>query len=345
MTTVMDLMELYRILERSDDTQQLLRDIFTESALDSRIDRDILADAITTECGSMFPRWNTTVIFKRYGVSTFKRKNREIARDLDALALSYNPLYEYDEYGAEIIDETIDEDNLRTDNLKSERTDDLKSERTDDLEDKRTDNLKSERTDDLEDKRTDNLKSERTDDLEEKRTDDLADTRTLNYSETTTAGTGSQTDHYVSADNESALSVRSRDVTTVAGETVSHSGTDTMEHSGSQTTDNTGTQTTEDTGTQTTEHSGTQTTEDTGTQTTAHSGTQTVEDSGTQTTEQTGTQRNDKDIDRDFARSTEKHGRRRSGAEMIREEILANHYDIYERIVEIFVDNMCMGVY
>ena len=313
MTTVMDLMELYRILERSDDTQQLLRDIFTESALDSRIDRDILADAITTECGSMFPRWNTTVIFKRYGVSTFKRKNREIARDLDALALSYNPLYEYDEYGAEIIDETIDEDNLRTDNLKSERTDDLKSERTDDLE--------------------------------EKRTDDLADTRTLNYSETTTAGTGSQTDHYVSADNESALSVRSRDVTTVAGETVSHSGTDTMEHSGSQTTDNTGTQTTEDTGTQTTEHSGTQTTEDTGTQTTAHSGTQTVEDSGTQTTEQTGTQRNDKDIDRDFARSTEKHGRRRSGAEMIREEILANHYDIYERIVEIFVDNMCMGVY
>lgn len=297
MTKVIDLMELYRILEHSDDSQLLLKDIFTAANLDERIDRDVLADTLTAEAGELIPRWNTTVIFKRLAISTFKRKTREIVRDLDALDLPYNPLYEYDEYGAEIVDETIDEDKLRTDDLTNKRTDDLEEKRTDDLEEKRTD------------------------DLESKRTDDLADTRTPDYSEETTAGNGSQIDHYVSADNEATLELRTRDVSTVAGQTVTHSGRDTTEHSGTQTTENTGTQTTENTGTQTTENT------------------------GTQTTENTGTQRNDRDVDRDLTRNTEKHGRKRTGAELIREEILANHFDIYERIVEIFVDNMCMGVY
>lgn len=297
MTKLIDLMELYRILERSDDNELLLTDIMAAANLDERIDRDILADTIVAECGSMFPRWNTTTVFKRMGITFFKREAREIEHDLDVLELEYNPLYEYEDQTAELVDENTSEEKTRTDNLKSERTDDLKSERTDDLEEKRTDNLKSERTDDLEEKRT------------------------PDYSEETTAGTGSQTDHYVSADNEAALEVRSRDVTTVAGQTVSHSGTDTL--------DKTGTQTTEDTGTQTTENTGTQTTENT----------------GTQTTENTGTQKNESDFERDLSREIEKHGRKRTGAELVREEILANHFNIYEIIVERFTDKMMMGIY
>lgn len=297
MTKLIDLMELYRILNHSDDNELLLTDIMEAAQLDERIDRTVLADTIVAECGSMFPRWNTTTVFKRLGITFFKREAREIEHDLDLLGLTYNPLYEYEEFTGELIDENTGETKTRTDNLETKRTDDLETKRTDDLETKRTD------------------------DLEEKRTDDLEEKRTPNYSEETSAGTGAQTDHYVSADNESTVELRTRDVSTVAAQTVTHSGTDTVDNTGTQTTENTGTQTTENTGTQTTENT------------------------GTQTTNQTGTQKHETDFERDLSRETEKHGRKRTGAELIREEILANHFNIYEIIVERFTDQMMMGVY
>jgi hypothetical protein len=249
MTKLIDLLELYRILNQSEDNELLLTDMMEAAQLDDRIDRTVLADTIIAECGSMFPRWNTTTVFKRLGITFFKREAREIEHDLDVLGLTYNPLYEYEEISGEVIDENKGETKTRTDNLESKRTDNLK------------------------------------------------EVRTPNYSEQITAGAGAQTDHYVSADNEQTAELRTRDVSTIAGQTVSHSGTDT------------------------------------------------VDNTGTLTTDHTGTQKNETDYERDLYRDTEKHGRKRTGAELVREEILANHFNIYEIIVERFTDQMMMGVY
>lgn len=265
MTKVIDLMELYRILSSSDDPEILLKDMMEEASLDERLDRDILADTIVSECGSMYPRWNTTTVFKRFGINFFRRASREIRRDLDALELEYDPLMEYEESKSEIVDEDINDDNTRTDNLQSARTDNLT----------------------------------------ELRTDNLTELRTPNLSESITAGTGAQIDRYVSADNESDLVIRSRDVSTIPGETTSTTGTDTTTNTGTQNTTNT----------------------------------------GTQTTANTGTQKNERDYGRDLTKDTEITGRKRSGADLIREEILANHFNIYDIIVRKFADQMLMGVY
>lgn len=377
MTKVIDLLELYRVLNDSDDPELLLKDMMEEASLDTRIDRDILADTLVAECGSMYPRWNTTTVFKRFGINFFRRASREIRRDLDALELEYSPLMEYEESRSEVVGEEITDDTTRTDNLQRQRTDNLTSTRTDDLTNTRTDNLQSQRTDNLtstrtddltntrtdnlQSQRTDNLQSERTDNLTSERTDNLEELRTPNLTDTTTPGAGSQIDRLVSADNETDLVIRSRDVATIAGESVSHTGTEQTDHTGTQTTENTGTQTTENTGTQTTADTGTQTTESTGTQTTANNGTQTTvdtgtqtsketgtqstKDTGTQTTADTGTQRHERDYGRDLTREHEISGRKRTGAELIREEIAANHFNIYDIIVRKFADQMLLGVY
>ena len=313
MTKVIDLMELYRILNSSDDPELLLKDMMEEASLDERIDRDILADTLVAECGTMYPRWNTTTVFKRFGINFFRRASREIRRDLDALELEYDPLMEYEESKSEIVDEDINDDNTRTDNLQSARTD----------------NLTELRTDNLNELRTDNLSELRTDDLSQLRTDNLSQLRTPNLSESTTAGAGAQIDRYVSADNESDLVIRSRDVSTIPGESTTTTGTETTANTGTQTTANTGTQTTANTGTQTTANTGTQTTANTGTQTTAN----------------TGTQENERHYGRDLSRDTEITGRKRTGADLIREEIAANHFNIYDIIVRKFADQMLLGVY
>lgn len=297
MTKVIDLMELYRILNSSDDPELLLKDMMEEASLDERIDRNILADTLVAECGTMYPRWNTTTVFKRFGVNFFRRASREIRRDLDALELEYDPLMEYEESKSEIVDENIADDNTRTDNLQSARTDNLSE------------------------LRTDNLSQLRTDNLNELRTDNLNELRTPNLSESVTAGAGAQVDRYVSADNESDLVIRSRDVSTIPGES------------------------TTTTGTETTANTGTQTTANTGTQTTANTGTQTTANTGTQTTANTGTQKNERDYERDLTKDTELTGRKRTGAELIQEEIAANHFNIYDIIVRKFADQMLLGVY
>lgn len=297
MTKVIDLLELYRILNSSDDIALMLKDMMVAASLDERIDRDLLADTIISECGTAYPRWNTTTVFKRFGINFFRRASREIVRDLEALELEYDPLMEYEESRSELVDENIGDDSTRTDNLSELRTDNLNQQRTDNLSELRTDNLN------------------------QLRTDNLNELRTPNLSESVTAGAGAQTDRYVSADNESDLVIRSRDVSTIPGETTSTTGTETTANTGTQTTANTGTQTT------------------------ANTGTQTTANTGTQTTANTGTQKNERDYERDLTRDTEISGRKRTGADLIREEIAANHYNIYDIIVRKFADQMVLGVY
>lgn len=90
-------------------------------------------------------------------------------------------------------------------------------------------------------KHTEDIDEQRVDDLETKRTDNLTATRTDNLTE---RKTGSYTDeHYVSAENESGVMLRTRDThedTDPAGSGTSNTGTQTNANTGTQTTDNTG---------------------------------------------------------------------------------------------------------
>ena len=90
-------------------------------------------------------------------------------------------------------------------------------------------------------KHTEDLDEQRVDDLETERTDNLKATRTDNLTE---RKTGSYTDeHYVSAENESGVMLRTRDThedTDPAGSGTSNTGTQTNANTGTQTTTNTG---------------------------------------------------------------------------------------------------------
>jgi hypothetical protein len=90
-------------------------------------------------------------------------------------------------------------------------------------------------------KHTEDINEQRVDNLETKRTDNLTATRTDNLTE---RKTGSYTDeHYVSAENESGVMLRTRDThedTDPAGSGTSNTGTQTNANTGTQTTDNTG---------------------------------------------------------------------------------------------------------
>lgn len=99
----------------------------------------------------------------------------------------------------------------------------------------RTEKIDRKHNEKIDETRTDNLTHERTDDLTHERTDDLAERKHEEYTD----------EHYVSAENESGVMLRTRDT---------HSETDGDEdgifNTGTQTHTDSGTQTLTDTGTQ-----------------------------------------------------------------------------------------------
>lgn len=90
-------------------------------------------------------------------------------------------------------------------------------------------------------KHTEDIDEQRVDDLETERTDNLTTTRTDNLTE---RKTGSYTDeHFVSAENETGVMLRTRDThtdTDPAGSGMINTGTQTNADTGTQTTTNTG---------------------------------------------------------------------------------------------------------
>lgn len=295
-------MEIYQLTQNKESSLDFLKDIINESGVNAALDRDMLSIEILRQCGAREPRYNTTFAFKIFAINFFKTHADYINRTLDLMAIEYNPINTF----SRTRDEKIDR--IHTDDIDETRTNDLKTERTDDLKTERTDDLKSERTDDLTKTRTDNLTSTRTDNLTERKTGSYTD------------------DHYVSAENETEVMLRTRDT---------HTETDAA---GSGTL-NTGTQTNADTGTQTTADSGTQTVEDTGTQTTENTGTQTLEDTGTVKTKAGNEYKHD-----DHIKTTES-GYKTSPNEEFYKAIARNDFNIYEDITEKFAENMCLGVF
>ena len=70
--------------------------IFGDAGLDSRLDRNLLATRILTECGTDTPIWTTTDTFPVFAAALFRSWRREIARDLDLLDDDYNQFTDHD---------------------------------------------------------------------------------------------------------------------------------------------------------------------------------------------------------------------------------------------------------
>lgn len=102
--TLLDLMNVYRITTNNSNLYALLLEMFEAGNVDSRIDRDTLAQRVLMDCGRREPRYNTTDTFLFFGSVWLKSKHDNIAKTLDLLTLQYNPLNEYEEHKLEDID-------------------------------------------------------------------------------------------------------------------------------------------------------------------------------------------------------------------------------------------------
>ena len=286
MVTVLDLMQVYQIKNGKAGTLDYLVDIINQAGVNALIDRESLALEILRQCGTRDARYNTSEVFARFAVNFFKREKSYIDRTLLLLAKEYDALDTYSISREEKIDR--------------KHTEDIDEQRVDDLETERTDNLTTTRTDNLTDTRTDNLTATRTDNLTERKT-------------------GSYTDeHFVSAENESGVMLRTRDT---------HTDTDPA---GSGTL-----------------NTGTQTNANTGTQTNAATGTQTHADTGTQTTTNTGSVHNTglNEFTHDDKIIIGEHGYKISPNVEFFNALKRNEFNIYAELAEKFSDEMCLCVF
>lgn len=102
--TLLDLMEVYKLIKNKEDVNALLLDMFQIANIDERIDRTILAGRFLMDCGTREPRYNTTDTFLFFGSVWLQSKAQNISQWLDALDIEYNPLIEYEEHRLEDID-------------------------------------------------------------------------------------------------------------------------------------------------------------------------------------------------------------------------------------------------
>lgn len=102
--TLLDLMEVYKLIKNKEDVNALLLDMFQSANIDARIDRNVLAGRFLMDCGAREPRYNTTDTFLFFGSVWLQSKAENISQWLDALDIEYNPLIEYEEHRLEDID-------------------------------------------------------------------------------------------------------------------------------------------------------------------------------------------------------------------------------------------------
>lgn len=70
-------------------------DLITNITLDSRIDRKIFAMNLLQECGSMVPKWNNTTQFEWGHRLWFETHQKEISDMIDTTEYEYNPIENY----------------------------------------------------------------------------------------------------------------------------------------------------------------------------------------------------------------------------------------------------------
>ena len=250
---------------------------------------------------------------------------RTFEKWVEALAIEYDPLYNYDRT----------EEETRTPNLTDKRTPDLTSERTADLTTERTADLTDERTADLTTERTPDLENKRTADLTDERTADLTDEETPN---TTKTLNGSRTEEKdVSAYDSSSYQPAEKLTVTDNAHTEALTGSNTTTHTGTDTTTHTGTDTTTETGKDTTTETGTDTTTHTGTDTTTETGTDTTTETGTDTTTHTGTEKWDRRVFGNIGLTTSQM--------MLEDQLRIVEWNLIDHMSDVFIREFCIPVY
>lgn len=116
---LVELMEIWRLTTGRQNNLDYLLDIFSNAALDIRIDREILALEILGECGTQTPRYMDTTFFATMAVNFFKVRQREIERNLNVLEAEYDPLQSFnvERDGGRFKRDIIDRTTVRTDDL------------------------------------------------------------------------------------------------------------------------------------------------------------------------------------------------------------------------------------
>lgn len=92
--TVRDLLEIYQIKNNQNSITALWEDM--DVVLDSRIDTDLLFDSMLEIVGTLTPRYTETTVFQKFSENFFNRHAGIIARRLDVMSASYNPINDYD---------------------------------------------------------------------------------------------------------------------------------------------------------------------------------------------------------------------------------------------------------
>lgn len=91
--TLIDLCEIYAIKTGAGSNYAA---IFADINIDSRIGVTSFFNLLAQKFGNCEPIFNTTEVFKLFSDAWFSRNNDTIKRMLDALAMEYNPIENYD---------------------------------------------------------------------------------------------------------------------------------------------------------------------------------------------------------------------------------------------------------
>lgn len=78
------------------DILALQPNFFDDADIDARLDREEIKMAILERCGTLFPLYTNSQMFKTFSDSFFKRKSKVITKLIDTTELEYNPIHNYD---------------------------------------------------------------------------------------------------------------------------------------------------------------------------------------------------------------------------------------------------------
>lgn len=94
------------------DILALQPNFFDDADIDARLDREEIKIAILERCGTLFPLYTNSQMFKTFSDSFFKRKSKVITKLIDTTELEYNPIHNYDR--SESVTREYDENGTNT---------------------------------------------------------------------------------------------------------------------------------------------------------------------------------------------------------------------------------------
>lgn len=348
--------------------QQHEDDLFKNLTVPTGLNKDTLTENILLR-GGEFEVIYSDPLFMQYAIGTWSRKwQRTMEKWLQALAIDYNPLENYDRYEniqdknnkTSNMDRTLDHQDATVINTQDLRTLDTQDLRTLDTEDLRTLNTQELRTLDTENKRTLDTDTLSTRNLMDEETRNLTDEETRLMNDTTTYDHDTEVERRVSAFDSSSYQPAEvtynkdsdSDHNTVS---IDYSGTDTFEHTGKDVFNHTGTEDNKQTGTDTMNNTGTDTLNNTGTDTTGHTGTDTMDHTGTDTMNRTGTETTGhtgtisdaggEDSFNDHIGHIHGNIGVTSSQDLLSQELSIDEWNIYEHITDLFLTEFVIPIY